>query len=72
MIENFQYEKEIFDGLPHEVIQFSFTIKDYKFAGHYKDGEIKWFQPLPGTITEELVREEVEEVVLKKLRPYLS
>ncbi|SES37659.1 DUF5342 family protein [Psychrobacillus sp. OK032] len=72
MIENFQYEKEIYDGLPHEVIQFSFTIKEYKFSGHYKDGEIKWFHPQPGTITEEIVREEVEAAVLKEIRPYIS
>lgn len=71
MIENFQYEKEIFESLPHEVIQFSFSIGDNTFTGHYKDGEISWFHPKPGHLTEDILPHEVEEEVLKKLKPYI-
>lgn len=72
MIENFQLDKEIFEGLPHEVIQFSFTIEDNTFTGHYKDGEINWFHPKPGHLTEDVLSHEVEEAVLEKLQPYIS
>lgn len=71
MIENFQIEK-IFEGLPHEVIQFSFTMDDSTLKGHYKDGEISWFHPKPGQLTQNVIPHEVEAAVLKKLGPYIS
>ncbi|MEK3977741.1 hypothetical protein MKY37_01475 [Psychrobacillus sp. FSL K6-2836] len=67
MIENFQYEKEIFEGLPHNIVQFSFSLEDNTFKGHYKDGEINWFHPKPGHLAEDVLPHEIEEAVLKKI-----
>ena len=39
MMKNFKIDK-IFEGLPHEVIQFSFSMQENSYKGHYKDGEI--------------------------------
>lgn len=72
MIEDFQYEKEIFEGLPHNIIQFSFSFEENTFKGHYKDGEINWFHPTPERLVENALPEEIEEVVLKKIEQELG
>ncbi|TQR18804.1 hypothetical protein [Psychrobacillus soli] len=72
MIENFQYEKEIFGGLPHNIIQFSFSFQDNTFKGHYKDGEINWFHPKPERLVEDTLPHEIEEEVLKKIEQELG
>jgi len=71
MKENFQYEKEFFEGLPHNIIQFSFSVEDNTFKGHYKDGEINWFHPKPERLVDALPHE-IEAVVLKKIEHELG
>ena len=69
MIKNFNIRKEMFGDSQHERVHFELTLEDKEYQGHYKEGEVNWYQMQPdqekhdesiGTLDDE-VRHRIEE-----------
>ncbi|MEK5040246.1 DUF5342 family protein [Sporosarcina sp. FSL K6-3457] len=66
MIENFNVRKELFEDTQYETLHFELTLDGREYQGHYKDGEVNWFQMQPDQENHEMLLEELELEVKRK------
>ena len=67
MIENFNVRKEIFEATQHETLHFELTLDDKEYQGHFKDGEVNWFQMQPDQDDHEMSLEELDAEVKRRI-----
>ena len=68
MIENFNIRKEIFPDSQYEALHFALTFEGKDYQGHYKDGEVNWFQMKPKQEDHEMSLDDLDEKVIKLLQ----
>ncbi|OCA84081.1 hypothetical protein A8F94_15250 [Bacillus sp. FJAT-27225] len=67
-VRDFEVE-QILNGHPvHQRHEFSFTVDDNEFKGHFHDGEITWMHPYP----KQVLGEEKEAKIENKIRKLLG
>ena len=66
MIENFNVRKELFEDTQYETLHFELTLDGRGYQGHYKDGEVNWFQMQPDQENHEMLLEELEVEVKRR------
>ena len=66
MIENFNVRKELFEDTQHETLHFELMLDGREYQGHYKNGEVNWFQMQPSQENHEMLLEELEVEVKRR------
>ncbi|RLL40591.1 hypothetical protein D8M04_18765 [Oceanobacillus piezotolerans] len=67
-IMNFEFGQILSDHPVHERHEFSFTVDENEFKGHFHEGEIKWMHPYP----RQILNEEKEAKIENKIRELLG
>ena len=67
MIENFNVRKEIFEATQYETLHFELTLDDKEYQGHFKNGEVNWFQMQPDQDDHEMSLEELDAEVKRRI-----
>ena len=70
MIENFKIRNELFGDTQHEAVHFALTFEGKEYQGHYKDGEISWFQMQPDQENHEMPIGELEAEVKRRIEEW--
>ena len=67
MIEDFNVRKELFEATQYETLHFALRLDDKEYQGHYKSGEVNWFQMQPEQENHEIPLVELEEEVKRRI-----
>ena len=67
MMKNFSVRREIFEDTEHEALHFELTLDDKEYQGHYKDGNINWFQMQPDQEKHEMKLEDLDMEVKRRI-----
>ncbi len=67
MIENLSIRKELFEDTQYETLHFDLKLDDKEYQGHYKDGEVSWFQMQPEQENHEMLLEDLEAEIKRRL-----
>ncbi|HJF34377.1 MAG TPA: hypothetical protein K8V56_21655 [Sporosarcina psychrophila] len=70
MIESFNVRKEVFEDTQYETLHFELTLDGKDYQGHYKDGEVSWFQMQPDQENHEMRLEDLEDEVKKRIKEW--
>ena len=67
-VRNFEVEQILSEHPAHQRHEFSFTVDDNEFKGHFHEGEITWMHPYP----KQILGEEKEAKIENKIRELLG
>ncbi|WP_053362640.1 hypothetical protein [Bacillus sp. FJAT-27251] len=67
-IRGFEVEQILSSHPVHQRHEFSFTVDDNEFKGHYHEGEITWMHPYP----KQILGEDKEAIIENKIRDLLG
>ena len=67
-VKNFEVEQILSDHPVHQRHEFSFSVDDNEFKGHFHEGEITWMHPYP----KQILGEEKEAKIENKIRELLG
>ncbi|WP_428910804.1 hypothetical protein [Niallia sp. Krafla_26] len=66
-VRNFEVENLLSDHPMHKRHEFSFTVDENEFRGHFHDGEIKWMHPYPQQVLGEEKKAKIENKICELL-----
>ncbi len=66
MIESFNIRKELFEDTQHETLHFDLMLDGREYQGHYKNGEVNWFQMQPKQENHGMLLEDLEVEVKRR------
>ena len=61
------YGKKYLKTTQHETLHFELTLDDKEYEGHYKDGEVNWFQMQPDQEDHEMNLEDLNAEVKRRI-----
>ena len=67
-VRNFEVEQILSEHPEHQRHEFSFTVDDNEFKGHFHEDEITWMHPYP----KQILGEEKEAKIENKIRELLG
>lgn len=70
MIRDFHVRKEMFEDTQHETVHFGLTLEDKEYQGHYKDGEVNWYQMQPDQENHEVSIETLNDEVRRRIEEW--
>ncbi|MFJ7934050.1 hypothetical protein [Sporosarcina sp. NPDC096371] len=70
MIENFSVRQELFGDTPNETLHFGLTLDGKEYQGHYKSGEVNWFQMQPDQEKHEISLEDLDDEVKRTIEAW--
>ena len=70
MIENFSVRKELFEDTQYETIHFELMLDGKEYQGHYKDGEVNWFQMQPDQDNHEMRVEDLDAEMKRRIEEW--
>lgn len=70
MIRDFHVRKEMFEDTQHETLHFELTLEDKEYQGHYKDGEVSWYQMQPDQDNHDVSLESLNAEVRRRIEEW--